>query len=226
MMKQLKTIVITAIITLFTLGAVLYTSCRKDHCKTLNCLHGGACNDGFCLCPTGYTGTYCEQPDIATIGFRNMTFTKVYMTIDGIDYTVDSGTTLTITGGFGDTLKGSASTHGAYGINVPLAPIKVTFPTSSIRYYDLNVDSTFFFLKVINGNSTVPFLSQVYVNYQQRDEKFDVVQIPNDGHVFNVGYYRAYNDTHIHIGHTPNFTDYNSLGLPMTNNQVYILAYN
>lgn len=34
--------------------------CQPDACKDVTCLNGGACNDGTCICPTGFTGTYCE----------------------------------------------------------------------------------------------------------------------------------------------------------------------
>ena len=220
MMKQTKAIVLTAIITIFTLSAVLYTSCRKDHCKTLKCLHGGACNDGFCLCPTGYTGTYCEIANVASIGFRNRTYTDARVTIGGVDYVVDSGKTLIINGGFGDTLKGTASVHGAFGINVTLDPIKVSFPTSNTRTYDLNVSKDYFFLKVINGTS-MDFISAVRVNYLQREETLDITQIYNTGLVYNIGYYRAFNDTHIRLERTPAYMDFNTLSLPDTINQSY-----
>lgn len=39
---------------------VLYFSCAKDACKTVNCLNGGTCSGGTCSCPTGWLGTFCE----------------------------------------------------------------------------------------------------------------------------------------------------------------------
>jgi hypothetical protein len=35
-------------------------SCRKDACAEVICQNGGACNDGSCKCPIGYTGVSCE----------------------------------------------------------------------------------------------------------------------------------------------------------------------
>lgn len=46
--------------------SLFYTACNKkstDPCSGINCLHGGACNSGVCVCPTGYSGTYCETAD-------------------------------------------------------------------------------------------------------------------------------------------------------------------
>ncbi len=35
----------------------------KDPCKDVNCINGGACNDGECTCPQGYSGEFCEIED-------------------------------------------------------------------------------------------------------------------------------------------------------------------
>src|SRR4051812_30945358 len=105
-MKQAKAIFITAIITLLTIGSVVYTSCKKDYCKGHTCLHGGTCNDGFCTCPSGYTGTYCEVGNESNISLSNQTFTPVLVVVNGVTYTVDTGTSIVFTGAYGDTLKG------------------------------------------------------------------------------------------------------------------------
>ncbi|HRI01987.1 MAG TPA: calcium-binding EGF-like domain-containing protein [Saprospiraceae bacterium] len=36
-------------------------SCKKDPCEGISCLNGGACNDGTCVCPDGYSGQFCEK---------------------------------------------------------------------------------------------------------------------------------------------------------------------
>ena len=41
-------------------GSVVYFSCKKDACNTVNCLNGGSCAGGICSCPVGWTGTFCE----------------------------------------------------------------------------------------------------------------------------------------------------------------------
>lgn len=52
--------VLIAIITSLLFIAVGYTACISDKCNKINCINGGGCNKGVCLCPTGYEGTYCE----------------------------------------------------------------------------------------------------------------------------------------------------------------------
>jgi len=45
-------------------SACLIFSCKNDDatalCEAVNCLNGGACNDGTCVCPTGFSGEFCE----------------------------------------------------------------------------------------------------------------------------------------------------------------------
>jgi len=48
---------------LFSLSIFTFTifiSCTPEKCNGVNCLNGGACNNNICICPTGYTGIYCE----------------------------------------------------------------------------------------------------------------------------------------------------------------------
>lgn len=53
---------LSALLALAAFCTILYTSCKKevDACKGVNCLNGGACNGGKCICTNGYTGIYCE----------------------------------------------------------------------------------------------------------------------------------------------------------------------
>jgi|SRR6185436_742510 len=41
----------------------IFNSCKDDPCKDTYCLNGGACLDGNCNCPGGYSGTHCEIHD-------------------------------------------------------------------------------------------------------------------------------------------------------------------
>lgn len=61
MMKSIRNIAFTAILTLGAFTAITYTACTKDECKGVECINGGSCVDGTCACPTGYEGTNCEK---------------------------------------------------------------------------------------------------------------------------------------------------------------------
>lgn len=42
-------------------------ACKKDEdpCKDVTCQNGGTCDEGECICPTGYEGTNCETEERA-----------------------------------------------------------------------------------------------------------------------------------------------------------------
>lgn len=61
---------------LMSILTLLSQSC-KDECKEVICQNGGACVDGACACPQGFTGDYCEIP----IGNTSDT---IYFVVDGI----------------------------------------------------------------------------------------------------------------------------------------------
>lgn len=60
-MNRYSTFLITSLLTFFSFSLMTYIGCKKDPCEQVNCLNGGACNDGTCVCPTGYEGTFCEN---------------------------------------------------------------------------------------------------------------------------------------------------------------------
>jgi hypothetical protein len=60
MKTPLKTILISAVATVATFLSVSYVSCNRDKCKTIVCAHNGVCNQGACICPSGYGGANCE----------------------------------------------------------------------------------------------------------------------------------------------------------------------
>jgi hypothetical protein len=59
-MKTVKTLITTAALVTTIFGAITYTSCKKDKCKTVTCLNGGSCNNGNCTCQSGYEGSICD----------------------------------------------------------------------------------------------------------------------------------------------------------------------
>jgi hypothetical protein len=56
----LKTVFIASLVTLTAFLSSVYFSCNRDKCKTIVCAHGGVCNEGSCICPSGYEGSNCE----------------------------------------------------------------------------------------------------------------------------------------------------------------------
>lgn len=62
-MKNAKALLLSAalIFSLFTI--VTYTACKSDPCDAITCVNGGACNDGKCVCPDGFSGAFCETND-------------------------------------------------------------------------------------------------------------------------------------------------------------------
>lgn len=60
MKVRLKTVFISALVTFAAFLSTVYFSCNRDKCKTIVCAHNGVCNDGNCICPSGYGGPNCE----------------------------------------------------------------------------------------------------------------------------------------------------------------------
>lgn len=60
MKARLKTILLSAIGAISAFSLVTLTSCDPDKCKTISCAYGGVCNEGKCLCQSGYEGPQCE----------------------------------------------------------------------------------------------------------------------------------------------------------------------
>lgn len=59
-MKFLRGLIVTAIVSAGTIGAIVYSACNKDKCHNVACLNAGVCDGGVCTCPAGFEGSRCE----------------------------------------------------------------------------------------------------------------------------------------------------------------------
>jgi hypothetical protein len=48
------------ILMFFAIASMGFAGCSEP-CDDVNCLNGGACNDGTCVCLDGFTGEYCQS---------------------------------------------------------------------------------------------------------------------------------------------------------------------
>ncbi len=60
MKSTLRSLIVSATLAFSAFAAVTFSSCTEDKCKGIVCAYGGNCNDGACVCPTGYEGPQCE----------------------------------------------------------------------------------------------------------------------------------------------------------------------
>lgn len=60
-MRKIHSILLTTLLVFSVFSTITYTSCQQDKCKDITCLNGGGCAEGVCVCPTGYTGTLCQN---------------------------------------------------------------------------------------------------------------------------------------------------------------------
>lgn len=175
---KLRSIIATIIITISTFGAILYTSCTKDKCKNTTCQNGGSCSNGFCICPRGYTGDYCEIPATSYINYMNNSYTDITLTLNNHAYTVPAGEAKGFTGQFGDTMQGNAFTKGPYGEQINWDTVMNIFPINGTLTVNFNVDTTYFYLVVVNDSASAQ-IKEINVNKGLLTEKDIIFNTPS-----------------------------------------------
>ncbi len=58
--NNMKKVFLSAITFLGLFSLTFLTSCTPDPCEQVNCAYSGVCENGACLCQTGYEGVHCE----------------------------------------------------------------------------------------------------------------------------------------------------------------------
>src|ERR1700733_4558571 len=98
-----------ATFTICAFCAVIYSSCTKapDTCKGVICQNSGACINGTCSCPTGYTGQFCEQ---SIIVYVNNTYTPVIITANDVTARLQPGGFTSFSGPAGSSISVNANT--------------------------------------------------------------------------------------------------------------------
>lgn len=71
-MQKLKTVIVASLIVFISFAAILHTACnKKSNCKNVVCLNQGTCNNGICICPTGFVGTTCQTKTCDAVKCQN-----------------------------------------------------------------------------------------------------------------------------------------------------------
>jgi hypothetical protein len=235
-MKIAKIILLTFLIATGLFGLVIFTACNKANCTGSVCQHGGACANGVCSCPTGYSGTFCQTAARTSLAYQNNTFTPITIAVNGIAATIPVGGSYAFSGVVGTDATGSASTSGAASklgistaggiLGLTIAwDINNTFPASDTQRVPLDVGSTYFFLRVANKSSLD--VIDYYVNYGFNYGLFYLdATIPHDGVTYDMGYYLAYTYSNVQVQLSNNNIKpkwYAIYSLPFTSNQSVIV---
>ncbi len=77
---QIRNILLTVFSVIAICSLISYTACKNDPCQNVICLNLGACENGTCVCPTGFEGQRCEI-------YSRDKFIKTFNGHDTCDYT-------------------------------------------------------------------------------------------------------------------------------------------
>ncbi len=187
-MRQLKTFLLTAFITISAFSALIYSSCRKDKCKGIVCQNSGVCSNGSCSCPSGYSGANCEKSSIL---FVNDAFTPIYINVNGTNATIAVGGSVSFIATAGSAATVTAYTYGATSTGDQIGneidwSFSDYFPTGgNTKTEPLDVGNDQFYLYLINRLPS--YVNSVQINSQP----VDYISVPNDGYTYGLGYYSA-----------------------------------
>ena len=200
-------------------SATIYTSCVKDPCSGVNCLNGGSCNSGSCICPAGYNGTNCENINVTTITINNDAPTPINLTVNGSTTTVPYGGSVSYNGNYGSTLTVSATTQSSsFGQTISWETTTYTFPAVGTNIVPIDVPSTFFYLTFTNMSSNT--VNELVVNYGTTSATDEYPTINPGTSNAGIGYYYAYTNTVIRAYYPGGF-NYVNPAFSFVPNQVF-----
>jgi hypothetical protein len=183
---------------------------------------------GSNLGSTSETGTGSGSQ--SSITYKNDTFTPVDITVNSSSKTISPGSTTSFSGEPNAAASGSANTSGktSQGTQVGLLMswgFNDNFPASGNKIVNLDIAGQYFFLRIKNNNATTSF-NKLYVNYGLVDQTVDNISIPNDGNLYNIGYYKAYSNSNVRAENGNLYWFWSSLNLPFSQNQSISIVAN
>ncbi len=136
----------TVLLFSIAIGLTGLNSCiKEDVCGDINCLNGGYCANGQCVCPEGYTGANCSQQVTPTLlRVHKIEVIQFPLTDATAGWDLTSGPDIYPALWLGNTLLWESSSlyedavpGPAYGFT-PSPAIELTSPVSqyTIRLYD------------------------------------------------------------------------------------------
>lgn len=167
----------------------------------------------------------------STITVHNPTYTTIDLYFNGETRTIAAGGSTVFTDDEGVYATGNASTSGKttsgtqVGLLITWNNMGAYFPSAGSNYdYTLNIDGSYFFLKMQNISTKT--ISKVYVNYGLLSQTVDNISIPNNGTTYNLGYYQAFTNSNTRAESGATYWYWNPLNLSFTNNQSKTLVAN
>jgi hypothetical protein len=115
-MKNLKSILLSSVLTLGIFGATTFVSCNPDACKDVVCNNGGTCNDGDCVCASGFEGTNCETQSLSKFLGSNNTSVNYNFSDNGGTTCGNYTGTFTATRSAADTTRLILTNFGGFGL--------------------------------------------------------------------------------------------------------------
>lgn len=172
-MKSIKYVLLGVVVTVGIICTGLYSSCKKDVCKAVNCINGGTCSGGSCFCPNGVGGLNCEiiyrkQYEHVYKGSGSDDTGRAYID-NTFSFTSSNDTSYT-------RMQISWDNHGPKMINMDIILTSNTANGSTFTISSTTVDST-----VYTGSGTVNSIaaSVTLKAMKQRDSSVRAITLHN-----------------------------------------------